>query len=323
MSKLGTTDIAVSKIVLGTWQADPIMWGDISDKQLIDTLKAAFDAGITTIDTAGAYGNGRGERLIARALKNKRPQAVIASKVIIKLSYPGVIKSCEKSLRNLASDYLDLYYIHWPSGQLGEPKVPIKETMHALNDLKQQGKIRAIGVSNFSLEQLQEAQQYGSIDAIQPPYSLIWRGAEKDLIPYCQANNISVFSYSSLAGGLLTGKYRSDHQFGEKDLRQYMATSQDENRQYVDALLTQLEPFAEKYQTTLAGLCLAWIFQQPQLHAIVGAKNPQQATANAKAMQVTLSDADFTKISELSHLVTEHIKTPTLLDLVGMRKLKS
>src|SRR6476469_788772 len=162
------------------------MWVGVEDADTIKAIRAAFEAGITTIDTAEVYGEGHSERVVAEALSDVRDQVVYATKVFANhLKYDQVIEACDRSLKNLKTDYIDLYQIHWPSGAFKSEVVPIEETMRALNDLKQQGKIRAIGVSNFSRAQLEEASQYGRIDSLQPPYSLFWRYIETDITPYC------------------------------------------------------------------------------------------------------------------------------------------
>jgi aryl-alcohol dehydrogenase-like predicted oxidoreductase len=171
--RLGTSDVEITPILMGTWQAGKKQWVGIEDAQIIKAIQAAFEAGITTVDTAEVYGNGHSEQIVAQALSDVRDQVTYASKVFANhLKYDQVIKACEGSLKNLKTDYLDLYQIHWPSGAFNSEVVPVEETMSALNQLKAQGKIRAIGVSNFSGTQLEEASQYGRIDSLQPPYSL-------------------------------------------------------------------------------------------------------------------------------------------------------
>ncbi|MEN9568589.1 MAG: hypothetical protein RLZZ69_3785, partial [Cyanobacteriota bacterium] len=181
---LGTSKVQITPILMGTWQAGKRMWSGIDDRESVRAIRAAVDAGITTIDTAEVYGAGHSEKIIALALSSMREQLVYASKVFAShLKYDQVIAACEGSLTNLNTDYIDLYQIHWPSGSFNNEKVPIEETMKALNQLKADGKIRAIGVSNFSRAQLEEAAQYGRIDSLQPPYSLFWRKIEKEAVP--------------------------------------------------------------------------------------------------------------------------------------------
>ncbi len=307
--KLGNSDIYITPIIMGTWQAGKRWWVGIEDDDSIKAIRAAFEAGITTVDTAEVYGEGHSEQIVAAALSDVREQVIYGTKVFANhLKYDLVIEACNASLKNLKTDYIDLYQIHWPTGSWGTEIVPIEETMKALNYLKEQGKIRAIGVSNFSKTQLEEAQQYGAIDSVQPPYSLFWRKIEKDLMPYCVEQNISIISYSSLAQGLLTGKFGIDHKFDEGDNRNSNKLfSVKENYVRVQEALTKLRPIAGKNNCTLAQLALAWLISQPQTNAIVGARNTEQAIANAKAMEVQLSPDDLTEIDAIGKTVTDYL----------------
>ncbi|MGC9505248.1 aldo/keto reductase [Baaleninema sp.] len=218
--QLGTSDVRITPILMGTWQAGKNMWTGIDDDQMVKAIRTAYESGITTIDTAEQYGDGYSERIVAKALSDVRDKVVYATKVFANhLKYDWVLEACHRSLENLNTDYIDLYQIHWPAGSWGSEIVPIEETMSALVKLKEDGKIRAIGVSNFSREQLAQASQYGRIDSLQPPYSLFWRNVETDGMPYCVEQNISILAYSPLAQGLLTGKFGRDHQFEEGDHR--------------------------------------------------------------------------------------------------------
>ena len=303
---LGTSDIQISPIVMGTWQAGKRMWVGIEDADTIKAIRGAFDAGITTVDTAEVYGEGHSEQIVAQALSDVRDQAVYATKVFANhLKYDQVIEACDRSLKNLKTDYIDLYQIHWPSGAFKSEIVPIEETMSALNHLKEQGKIRAIGVSNFSRAQLEEAAQYGRIDSLQPPYSLFWRWVEKDAMPYCVENKISILAYSSLAQGLLTGKFGSDHQFDPADNRAKNKLFQGENYERAQQALDKLRPIAERHQCSLAQLALAWLIAQPQANAIAGARNTQQVIDNAKAGDIQLSTDELQEIDAIGRIVTD------------------
>jgi len=305
---LGQSNVKISPILMGTWQAGKAMWTGIEDVETIKAIRAGFEAGITTIDTAEIYGEGHSEQIVAQAIADVRDQVQLASKVFpTHLHYDEVITACERSLKNLQTDYLDLYQIHWPSGSFDTEIVPIEETMEALKALKQEGKIRAVGVSNFSQAQLVEAQQYGQIDSVQPPYSLFWRQAEKELIPYCVEQNITVLAYSSLAQGLLTGKFGADHQFESGDHRAKNKLFQGENYQRALTALDQLRPIAEKKGCTLAQLALAWLIAQPNTCAIAGARNAQQALANAQTLTVELSDAEIAEIDQIGRGVTDYL----------------
>jgi aryl-alcohol dehydrogenase-like predicted oxidoreductase len=305
---LGKSDIQITPILMGTWQAGKRMWVGIEDEESIKAIRAAYEAGITTIDTAEIYGDGHSEQIVAKALFDVRDHVVYASKVFSNhLKYDQVIEACDRSCENLNTDYIDLYQIHWPSGSFNSEIVPIEETMSALNKLKEQGKIRAIGVSNFSRNQLEEASQYGRIESLQPCYSLFWRQVEQDAMPYCIEHNISILAYSSLAQGILTGKFKSDHQFAEGDHRTANKLFQPENYQRVQQALEKLRPFAESHNCTLAQLSLAWLIAQPQTNAIVGARNASQATANAQAIQVNLTSEEINAIAHIGKQVTDYL----------------
>ena len=313
---LGQTNIEITPLLLGTWQAGKKMWAGIEDKESIRAIRAAFEAGITTIDTAEIYGEGHSESIVAQALADVREQVIYATKVFANhLKYEEVIAACHRSLKNLQTDYIDLYQIHWPSGSWNTEIVPISETMAALNYLKAQGKIRAIGVSNFSRSQLEEAGQYGRIESIQPPYSLFWRSVEKEIMPYCIDNNISILAYSPLAQGLLTGKFRNGYQLAAEDHRIKNKLFHGENFQRVQAALTQLEPIANRYSCSLAQLSLAWLIKQPQTNAIAGVRNAAQAVNNAQAMTINLTPEDLKLIDNIGKQVTDFLDdNPVLWD---------
>lgn len=305
---LGRTDIQLSAVIMGTWQAGKTMWTDIDDNESRRAMRAALDAGITTFDTAEIYGNGHSERIIAQALSDVRDRVVLAGKVFSNhLKYEQVIQACERSLKNLNTDYIDLYQIHWPPGSFGHPVVPLEETMRALTDLKAQGKIRAIGVSNFNRAQIEEAAGYGPIESLQPPYSLVWRMVENDAGPFCREQGISVLAYSPMAQGLLTGKFGPDHQFAKGDHRAANRLFQPEHFQRVQNALAELRPIAEKHGITLGQLALAWVIAQPNTCAIAGARNAEQAAQNAAAGSVQLSAEDLAAMDRISRSVTEHL----------------
>lgn len=305
---LGTSDIKITPILMGTWQAGKKMWVGIEDSETTKAIRVAFEAGITTIDTAEVYGEGHSEQIVAQALSDVRDRVVYATKVFANhLKYNQVLEACDRSLKNLKTDYIDLYQIHWPSGTFNSEIVPIEETMSALNELKQQGKIRAIGVSNFSRAQLEEAAQYGRIDSLQPPYSLFWRQVERDAMPYCIENNISILAYSPLAQGLLTGKFGPDHKFDPADNRAKNKLFFGSNYERAQQALEKLRPIAQRHHTSLGNLAIAWLIAQLQTQAIVGARNAEQAAANAKAADIQLSPDELQEIDAIGRIVTDHL----------------
>ena len=306
--QLGRSKIEISAIIFGGWQAGKSAWVGIEDDETIAAHQAAFEHGITTFDTAEAYGEGHSERILGQALGDKRDQIVIATKVFAHhLKRDQVIEACERSLQNLGTDRIDLYQIHWPSGSFGSDVVPIEETMGALGDLKQQGKIRAIGVSNFNRAQITEASKHGRIDSLQPPYSLFWRQVEDDAMPYCIDNKISILAYSPLAQGLLTGKFKRGHKFLEGDNRGANKLFQGETYERAQNALDKLRPLADKYGVTLGQLSLAWLIAQPQTEAIVGARNSDQAIQNAGAGDIEIDEDDLETIDEIGHMVTDRL----------------
>lgn len=302
---LGRSGISISPILMGTWQAGKKRWAGIEDSESIAAIRAAVDAGIVTIDTAEIYGDGHSERIVGEALSAiPRDRVQLASKVFANhLAADAVIAACERSLQNLRTDYLDLYQIHWPAGSFGSDPVPIAATMGALNSLQESGKIRAIGVSNFSLPQLQEACQYGRIDSLQPPFSLFWRQAEGELQPYCTAHQITILAYSPLAQGLLAGKFGPGHRFAPGDHRSTNRMVQGEAFTRALAAIEQLRPIAARHGCTLAQLALAWAIAQPGTCAIAGARNARQACENAGAAAVTLPAADLGAMNAIAQPV--------------------
>ncbi|MEN9215560.1 MAG: aldo/keto reductase [Gloeomargarita sp. DG02_5_bins_242] len=311
---LGQTAVNLSPLVIGTWQAGKRGWPGIDEQDIIAAIQTALDAGITTLDTAEIYGDGTSEALVGKAIQNYRDRAVIATKVFANhLAYDQVLKACEGSLKRLRVDVIDLYQIHWPSGTWNSPSVPIEETLRALVQLQEQGKIRAIGVSNFSLAQLQAAQQYGVIVSVQPPYSLFWRGIERDLLPYCVQQNIRILAYSPLAQGLLTGKFPPGHQFPAEDVRSKNILFQGELFACAQQALAQLRPIAAAYGVSLANLALAWLLHQPQTHPIIGVRNREQVLANLPALHLKLSEATLAQLDQISRPVQERIPAGAIL----------
>ncbi|MDY0132348.1 MAG: aldo/keto reductase [Desulforegulaceae bacterium] len=287
---LGSTDIKISKIIMGTWQTGKQMWTGIQDSDSIEAITTAYENNITTFDTAEMYGKGHSERILGKALKNVRDKVIIATKAAPhNLSKEKLVSACEKSLKNLDTDYIDLYQIHWPAGSFGSKRIPVSETLEAMKKLKEQGKIRAIGVSNFSREQLKEALNFSRIDSVQPPYSILWRHIEKDLMPFCLENKITILSYSSMAQGLLSGKFKKDHKFDKKDNRASNKLFQGETFEKALEIIEDLKPIASNLGISLSELALAWVKKHENTAAIAGARNKEQSKENSKALNIDLS----------------------------------
>ena len=308
LRKLGQSDLQISPIIMGLWQAGKDMWVGIDDRQTTKAIRAACDAGITTFDTAEAYGHGHSEQILASATRDIRDKLIYATKVFANhLKHDQVFDACHRSLKNLHTDYIDLYQIHWPAGSFGTKQVPIGETMGALNALKEQSKIRSIGVSNFSPVQLQKALEYGQIDSLQPPYSLFWRHVEKDAMSFCVDNKITILAYSPMAQGFLTGKFGADQKFAEGDIRAKNRLFQPDMYARVQEAIARLRPIAERKGVTLGQLALAWVISHPQTCAIAGARNADQSTKNAGAGSISLSEAELSEIDEIGRGVTDNL----------------
>ncbi len=309
LRKLGRTDIEISPIVMGTWQTGKQMWAGIEDRESERAIRAALDNGMTTFDTAEMYGSGHSETVLGRALGADRQRAVVATKVFSShLAYEDVFKACHRSLKHLGTDYIDLYQIHWPPGSFGGPQVPLDEPLKAMQELKSQGKIRAVGVSNFSSEQLEEAMTHSRIDSLQPPYSLFWRQVEIEELPFCRDNEMTVLAYSSMAQGLLTGKFGPDHPFAKGDHRAANKLFNPPHSDRVQAALEQLRPLAGEKGITLGQLALAWVVAQPGVCAIAGARSAEQVAQNAAAASARLSVDELENIDRIGKTVTDHLE---------------
>ena len=292
--------LTLSRIICGGWQAGRDLWVGIDDDQSIAAFQAALDAGITTFDTAEDYGGGHSERILARALGHRRDEIVIATKVSWDhLRRDQIVEACERSLRNLGTDVIDLYQIHWPAGTFGSERVPLEESMEALGRLRDAGKIRAIGCSNFDPTQLRQACALGPVDTLQPPYSLLWRHAERELLPLCRARGVAVLAYSPLAQGLLTGKLGPHLELAEGDNRKDNRLFQPPLRDRAHAMVEAMRPLAAARGITLAQLALAWVAGQPATAAIAGARTPAQSREIAVAGDVILEPELRSRLDEL------------------------
>ena len=281
----GNTDIQVTPVGLGTWAIGGWMWGGTDEAQSIDTIHRAIDKGIGLVDTAPVYGFGRSEEIVGKALSDgRRDQVALATKVALNwnddhdkvwrdASASRIEREVEDSLKRLQTDRIDIYQVHWP-----DPKTPMEEIARALEKLYQAGKIRAIGVSNFTPSQMDELQKSVPLHSLQPPYNLFEREIEQDILPYCRENGIATITYGGLCRGFLTGKMREDTQFTGDDLRKNDPKFQgDRYRQYLNAV-AELDAFArERYQKSVLALALRWLVDQPGVTtALWGARRPEQ-----------------------------------------------
>lgn len=317
-AKLGNTDIKISKLAFGAWAIGGWMWGGADEKDALRAIETSIDLGMTTLDTAPVYGFGKSESLVGKAIKDKRDQVQILTKYglrweskqgkfyfsstdekgrnvdIYKYAAPeSVIKECEESLRRLNTDYIDLLQIHWH-----DPITPIELTMEAVLKLKEQGKIRAAGVSNYSAEQMKIAEKVIEIETNQVPYSMVLRDIEKEVVPYCLQTGKGVLAYSPLQRGILTGKITSDYHFNEGDHRPTTPFYKEPNLSRINKFLNEIKPMADENYLTLAQLVLCWTKQQPAINSVLaGARNPSQVKENAKAGEMTLKEVVIREIN--------------------------
>lgn len=327
--KLGTTDIDTSVIGFGAWAIGGWMWGGAEEKDAIRAIDAAIDHGINLVDTAPMYGYGRSEEIVGKAIAGKREKVVLATKCglrwddkdwpagegvlhfygdekgatsntsatrIYKYLRPDSIRQeVEQSLARMKTDYIDLLQTHWQ-----DETTPIEATMEALLQLKESGKIRAIGVSNVSVDQLRQYLAVGPVDVAQEKFSMLDRQIEQNgLLDLCKKNGVSLLAYSPMANGLLTGKISPDREFNEGDLRRGNPRFSPENIRRVNAALNDFSSIAEKHKATLGQLVIAWTAgQYEKMHVLCGARNEQQVIENAPAGDIVLTSDEMQMMAD-------------------------
>jgi len=308
--KIGQSNLKVSVISMGCWAiAGDSTWGPQKESDAINAIYAALDAGINFFDTAEIYGDGYSEELLGRTLTKRRKEVIIATKVSPHHLRPkDLIKSCENSLRRLKTDYIDLYYIHWPNRE-----IPIEETLSTMEKLKREGKIRVLGCSNFGKIDLTELLKKGRVEADQLPYSLLWRVIENEIQPLCIKNNIAITCYSPLAQGLLTGKFNSPDEVPEGRARTRHFSSNRPQARHKEAgaeketfeVLGEIKKICKKINIPMAQVSLAWLLSRRGVASIIaGARNPEQVKINAKTADLTLPQEILEKLT----LITEDLK---------------
>ena len=314
---LGASGIQASAVAFGAWAIGGWRWGGSDERTSIDALRAGLDAGIDFIDTAPAYGFGRGEEIVGKAIAGRRDRVVLATKCGLVWDEPkGVFffasddkgrkddgprrihkylgaerirKDLEASLKRLGTDHVDLLLTHWQ-----DPTTPIEETAACFESLKKAGKIRAWGACNATPADL---ERYGAVDADQERYSMLDRKLEGTNLPWCRAKGAAVLAYSPLEHGLLTGKVSAGRTFNEGDLRLGHPNFTPENLARVGAMLDRFRPVAERHRATLSQVVIAWTIAQPGVtHALVGARTPEQARENARAGEIRLAPEDLAAI---------------------------
>jgi aryl-alcohol dehydrogenase-like predicted oxidoreductase len=298
------TQLKVSRVALGTWAMGGWMWGGTDQRESVATIRAALDQGINLIDTAPAYGFGVSEEIVGAALEGIRSRAVIATKtglewrdgkVYRNATRARIMQEVDDSLRRLRTDYIDIYQVHWP-----DPLVPVEETAEAMRSLHEQGKIRAIGVSNFSVDQLARFRQVAPLHVLQPPYNLFERAIEKDILPYCLANDIATFGYGALCRGLLSGRIRPDTTFDGDDLRRIDPKFQPPRlAQYLEAV-RQLDELAKRrFHRRVIHLAVRWMLDQGISVALWGGRHPEQVQAALGVAGWSLDGAERQRIERI------------------------
>jgi len=317
--KLGNSDLEVSEICFGAWAIGGWMWGGTDEAAALRALDAAIDTGVTSIDTAAVYGFGLSEEIVGKAIQGKRDKVQIMTKYGLRWddtrgefffatkrddgtpanihSFAGrqsIIKECENSLRRLNTDYIDLYQQHWP-----DKTTPVEESMEALEQLIKQGKVRAAGGSNYDTEDMARAQAIVPQASIQVAYSMVKRGIEDEIVPYCIANNIGIVVYSPMQRGILSGKIRAGHKFNPGDSRPDTPYYKPENVRRINDFLDKIKPVADGKGVNLAQLVLRWTLQMPGVSTVLaGIRNEEQLRENAVAMEFELSQEEMDTINK-------------------------
>jgi len=308
--KLGKTDIRVSQVCLGCWAfAGDKAWGPQKNSDSIRTIHTAIDMGINFFDTAELYGNGRSEMILGKALSGRRKDLVIGTKVNPEhLSRAKLMRACEASLSRLRTDYIDLYHIHFANR-----KVSMIETFETLKKLQDEGKIRAIGVSNFGPQSLEELLISGRVEVNQLPYSLLWRAIEYEIIPICRQDDIVITCYSPLAQGLLTGKFHSPEEVPERRARTRYFSGQRPMARHGEegvesetfSAVENIRRLSKQAGIPMAEMALAWLLTREGVASVIsGARNPEQVRQNAHAANIKLSSDVVTRLTN----ITEELK---------------
>jgi aryl-alcohol dehydrogenase-like predicted oxidoreductase len=307
------TSLKLSPVAIGTWAIGGWMWGGTDEAESIATIRAALEHGINIVDTAPVYGFGRSEEIVGKAITESRLRSnvVIATKtglqweggrVARNASRNRIMREVEDSLRRLQTDYIDIYQVHWP-----DPLVTIEETADAMHQLFAQGKIRAIGVSNFSVVQMERFRRVAPLHVQQPPYNLFERGIEADLLPYCRENNIATLGYGALCRGLLSGRMRADTVFDGDDLRRtdpkFVAPR---FAQYL-AAVDKLDRLAQRFGKRVIHLAVRWMLDQGITTALWGARHPGQLQP---VDEVTGWSLDASAKAEIDQLLRETVTDP-------------
>ena len=312
-AKIPGTPLKVSRVAIGTWAIGGWMWGGTDEAESIATIRAAVEHGINVIDTAPVYGFGRSEEIVGKAIAeaNLRSRVVIATKTALEwqngkvfrnASRARVMQEVEDSLRRLRTDYIDIYQVHWP-----DPLTAIEETADAMLTLFQRGKIRAIGVSNFSVSQMERFRRVAPLHVLQSPYNLFERGIEADLLPYCAKNRIAMLGYGALCRGLLSGRMRPDTAFDGDDLRRSDPKFREPRLAQYLAAVQRLDQLGQRFGKRVIHLAVRWMLDQGITAALWGARHPHQLQP---VDEVTGWQLDASAKAEIDRILRETITDP-------------
>lgn len=314
-TKIPNLNKKVSRIGLGAWSIGGALWGGTDERQAIDTIHKALDIGINFIDTAPGYGNGASEEVVGKAIKEygDRENIIIATKFGLNMETSNVFrdsrkafikKEIENSLRRLQVDYIDLYQAHWP-----DPTTPISETAQALKELLDEGKIKAIGVSNYTVDQMKEFKKTAPLHSDQPPFNILEREAEADVIPYCFKERLAIIGYSALCRGMLSGKMSKERKFGNDDVRKNFDPKFKEPQfsQYLECVDELKNWVQRKHRRPLVALAVRWVLDKNINVSLWGARKPEQLADLDKVFGWHLSKEDFAEIDEI---INETVKDP-------------
>ncbi|MDZ7641415.1 MAG: aldo/keto reductase [Desulfurivibrio sp.] len=313
--KIADTGINISRIGLGTWAIGGWMWGGTDEQLSIKTIHKALNSGINMVDTAPVYGFGVSEEIVGKALKDygNRDKIILATKAGLEWNKDGIFRNSSKerlqteiedSLRRLQTDYIDIYQIHWP-----DPLVSFEETAGYMNDLLKEGKIRAVGVSNYSVSQMDEFRKGGALHTLQPPYNLFEREIEDKELPYCQENNINPITYGAICRGLLSGKMTEDKEFEGDDLRKIDPKFKEARfKQYLSAV-KKLDEFAkENFGKNVMELAVRWVMDKTETGiALMGARRPEQLE---NIENIYGWNIDSGAMKEIDDIITQEVKDP-------------
>ena len=313
---IGQSGILTSALSLGTWAiGGGTWWGDNDDKESIRTIQCALDSGITWIDTARVYGFGHSEEVVGKAIKDRRHDVILSTKcglqwydgegephferdghtVFRNLTPKSIRRDLELSLKTLGTDYIDVFFTHWQCHTYG--LVPVEETMGELVRMKEEGKIRAIGVSNVNMNHLKDYVKAGQLDVVQEKYSMLDRKVESGLLPFCKEHGITLQTYSPIEQGLLTGKISNDYVPKPGEVRENRVWWQPENIRLANRMLAGWEDLTQKYHCSLANLVIRWtMMRSEQFNVLCGARKVSQISENVKSADVDLSAEDFKRM---------------------------